>query len=379
MKFKSFEFNLREFAGSMGDFGTLFPLAIGYIVVNGLNPAGFLVMMGLANIATGLIYRLPMPIEPMKILAAAAIAQAWSPTMVYASAFAMGIIWLTITFTGAMRWLVKVTPLVVVRGVQIALGVSLAAQAFPMLQTWWLLGLVSIIIILTMRQNRYAPAALLLMLTGIGIVFFRGQFSQIPGPALTLPTFTFFGLKDVWNALLLAGFAQVPLTIGNAVIATASLIREYWPERTDINENKLALSHGVMNLIVPFWGGMPMCHGAGGLAGQYFFGARTGGANILEGIFEIILGLFFAGSIAVLFTAFPQAIIGAMLLLVGVEMLKFAKDLRFNQNLIPTATTVILALAFNMAVGFFVGLGVYHALNLWFSRRKKDGTLDLNR
>ena len=379
MKFKSFEFNLREFAGSMGDFGTLFPLAIGYIVVNGLNPAGFLVMMGLANIATGLIYRLPMPIEPMKILAAAAIAQAWSPTMVYASAFAMGIIWLTITFTGAMRWLVKVTPLVVVRGVQIALGVSLAAQAFPMLQTWWLLGLVSIIIILTMRQNRYAPAALLLMLMGIGIVFFRGQFSQIPGPALTLPTFTFFGLKDVWNALLLAGFAQVPLTIGNAVIATASLIREYWPERTDINENKLALSHGVMNLIVPFWGGMPMCHGAGGLAGQYFFGARTGGANILEGIFEIVLGLFFAGSIAVLFTAFPQAIIGAMLLLVGVEMLKFAKDLRFNQNLIPTATTVILALAFNMAVGFFVGLGVYHALNLWFSRRKKDGTLDLNR
>ncbi len=379
MKFKSFEFNLREFAGSMGDFGTLFPLAIGYIVVNGLNPAGFLVMMGLANIATGLIYRLPMPIEPMKILAAAAIAQAWSPTMVYASAFAMGIIWLTITFTGAMRWLVKVTPLVVVRGVQIALGVSLAAQAFPMLQTWWLLGLVSIIIILTMRQNRYAPAALLLMLMGIGIVFFRGQFSQIPGPALTLPTFTFFGLKDVWNALLLAGFAQVPLTIGNAVIATTSLIREYWPERTDINENKLALSHGVMNLIVPFWGGMPMCHGAGGLAGQYFFGARTGGANILEGIFEIILGLFFAGSIAVLFTAFPQAIIGAMLLLVGVEMLKFAKDLRFNQNLIPTATTVILALTFNMAVGFFVGLGVYHALNLWFSRRKKDGTLDLNR
>ena len=379
MKFKSFEFNLREFAGSMGDFGTLFPLAIGYIVVNGLNPAGFLVMMGLANIATGLIYRLPMPIEPMKILAAAAIAQAWSPTMVYASAFAMGIIWLTITFTGAMRWLVKVTPLVVVRGVQIALGVSLAAQAFPMLQTWWLLGLVSIIIILTMRQNRYAPAALLLMLMGIGIVFFRGQFSQIPGPALTLPTFTFFGLKDVWNALLLAGFAQVPLTIGNAVIATTSLIREYWPERTDINENKLALSHGVMNLIVPFWGGMPMCHGAGGLAGQYFFGARTGGANILEGIFEIVLGLFFAGSIAVLFTAFPQAIIGAMLLLVGVEMLKFAKDLRFNQNLIPTATTVILALTFNMAVGFFVGLGVYHALNLWFSRRKKDGTLDLNR
>ena len=74
VKIKSFEFNLREFAGSMGAFGTLFPLAIGYIAVCGLNPAGFLVMMGLANIATGIIYRLPLPIEPMKVLAVLAIA-----------------------------------------------------------------------------------------------------------------------------------------------------------------------------------------------------------------------------------------------------------------------------------------------------------------
>src|SRR5690554_1222990 len=94
MKIKSFEFNLRELAGSMGDFGTLFPLAIGYIVVCGLNPAGFLVMMGITNIATGLIYRLPMPIEPMKIIAIIAIAQHWTPSMVYASGFGMGIIWI---------------------------------------------------------------------------------------------------------------------------------------------------------------------------------------------------------------------------------------------------------------------------------------------
>jgi len=78
MKIKSFEFNLRELAGSMGDFGTLFPLAIGYIVVCDLNPAGFLVMMGITNIVTGLIYRLPMPIEPMKIIAIVAIAQHWT-------------------------------------------------------------------------------------------------------------------------------------------------------------------------------------------------------------------------------------------------------------------------------------------------------------
>ncbi len=148
MKFKSFEFNLRELAGSMGDFGTLFPFAIGYIVVNGLNPAGFLVMMGLANIATGIVYRLPMPIEPMKVLAVMAIAQHWSPSMVYASGFAMGIIWLVFAATNIIGWIAKITPKSVIWGIQITLGLPLAIEAVKMLSTWWVLGIVSIGIVL---------------------------------------------------------------------------------------------------------------------------------------------------------------------------------------------------------------------------------------
>jgi len=62
--YPAFAFNLRELAGSMGDFGTLFPLAIGYIAVNGMNPAGLFIMLGLTNIALGLIYHLPMPLQP---------------------------------------------------------------------------------------------------------------------------------------------------------------------------------------------------------------------------------------------------------------------------------------------------------------------------
>src|SRR4030042_1583831 len=102
MKIGSFEFNLRELAGSMGDFGTLFPLAIGYIAVCGLDPAGFLVMMGLANIATGLIYKLPMPIEPMKVLAVVAIAPRRTPSMIYASGFAVGVVWLVLAGGGVL-------------------------------------------------------------------------------------------------------------------------------------------------------------------------------------------------------------------------------------------------------------------------------------
>ncbi len=356
---KSFEFNLRELAGSMGDFGTLFPLAIGYIVVNGLDPAGFLVMMGVSNIVTGLVYRLPMPIEPMKVLAVVAIAQRWSPSMVYASGFAMGAIWLVFAATNAIGWLARFTPKSVVWGIQVTLGVLLAMQGIQMLATWWALGIVSILIVVWLRENRYAPAAVVLVLLGVAIVFVSGAMGRVSPPAFNLPPLTSFRLEEVWQTLLLAGFAQIPLTVTNACISTACLIQTYWPDKP-VTERRLSLNQGIMNLIVPFFGGMPMCHGAGGLAGQYYFGARTGGTNIIEGLIEIALGLFFASSIAVLFAVFPTAIIGAMMFLVGIELVKFAKSVRVNKDLLPMGATLVVALATNMAVGFLVGLGVYH-------------------
>ena len=368
MKIKSFEFNLRELAGSMGDFGTLFPLAIGYIIVCGLNPAGFLVMMGLTNIVTGLVYQLPMPIEPMKVLAVVAIAQHWSPSMIYASGFAMGIIWLVFAVTGVIDWIARVTPNSVIRGIQVALGVLLAIQAFKMISTWWVIGIVSILTVLVLRQNRYAPAAIVLMVLGVAIIFIKGQFQQINPPSLSLPPLTGFRFKEVWLTLLLAGFAQIPLTITNATIATSSLIKTYWPEKP-VSERKLSWNQGIMNLILPFFGGMPTCHGAGGLAGQYYFGARTGGTNILEGLIEISMGLFLANSIAGLFAVFPMAIVGAMMFLVGIELTKFAKDIRLNQDLIPMAVTVIVSLVTNMAYGFLAGLIVYHLIRFVFRRK----------
>ena len=368
MKIKSFEFNLRELAGSMGDFGTLFPLAIGYIVVCGLNPAGFLVMMGLANIATGVVYRLPMPIEPMKVLAIVAIAQHWSPSMVYASGFGQGIIWLLFAITGIVGWIARVTPNSVIRGIQVTLGVLLAIEAFKMLSTWWVLGIVSILIVLVLRQNRYAPAAIVLMVLGVAIMLIKGQFQQVRSPGINFLPLIGFPLGEVWQTLLLAGFAQIPLTVTNATIATSALIKTYWPDKP-VSERKLSLNQGIMNLIVPFFGGMPLCHGAGGLAGQYYFGARTGGTNVIEGVIEILLGLFLASSIADLFSVFPIAIIGAMMFLVGIELTKFARGMRLDKDLIPLSVTLVVALFTNMAYGFLVGLIVYHMIRLIFREK----------
>lgn len=369
MKIKSFEFNLRELAGSMGDFGTLFPLAIGYIAVCGINPSGLLITMGLANIITGFVYRIPMPIEPMKVIAVVAIAQHWAPSMVYASGFAMGIIWLIFALTGIIDWIAKLTPNSIIRGIQITLGILLVVEAFKMISSWWLLGIFSIFIVLLFKNNRFAPAAIVLITLGIGIMFIKGQFQQMHQPAISFPYFTSFTFNEVWQTLFLAGFAQIPLTITNATISTSSLIKTYWPEKP-VSERKLSWNQGIMNIIIPFFGGMPLCHGAGGLAGQYYFGARTGGTNIIEGIIEVLMGLFLANAIAEIFSFFPSAIIGAMMFMVGVELTKFAKDIHVNKDIIIMSIVVIISLITNMAFGFLVGLVIYYILK--FDLLKKN-------
>jgi len=376
MKIRDFEFNMRELGGSMGDFGTLFPLAIGYIVVCGMDPAGLLIMMGLANIATGLIYHLPMPIEPMKVLAVVAIAQKWSPSLVYASAFAMGTVWLLLAATGWVEWLARITPKSVVKGIQVALGVMLGLQGIKMIGAAWGLGIVAVAIVLLLRENRYAPAAVVLAVLGIALAAWKGDLAGIQPPGFRLPPLTLFSLHEVRDAMVLAGFAQVPLTATNAVIATASLIAAYWPGRP-VSERKLSINMGVMNLILPFFGGMPLCHGAGGLAGQYYFGARTGGTNLIEGAIEIGLGVFFAASIATLFQAFPMAIIGAMMLLVGFQLAAFARDVRPGFDMWVVILTVLVSLASNMALGFIAGMAAHWLQKILRGYLKREKMADM--
>lgn len=355
-------FSLQEFSGAMGDFGTLIPLAAGYIVVCGLDPAALLISIGIISIATGLVFKLPVPIEPMKVLAVVAIAQVWTPPMVYASGFAMGLIWIIFAASGLIELIARYTPQPVIRGIQAALGIMLAIQAFRMLSTWWALGLAAMLVAIVLRNNRFAPGILMILLLGVAISFYQGLSFAGLRPEFALPAFTVFSLNDVWPVMLLAGFAQVPLTATNAVISTASVMKTYWPDN-EIRPKKLAMSIGVINLALPFVGGMPICHGAGGLAAKHFFGARTGGANISIGLVELLCGLFLASFVAIIFTGFPEAIIGAMLLLIGFEMIRFVKDVKWGLDLIPLALTIAISVLTNMAFGFIAGIAVYYLLS----------------
>jgi len=365
-QYKDFEFNLRELAGSMGDFGTLFPLAIGLIAVCGMDPTALFVMIGLTNIVTGIIYRLPMPVEPKKVVSVAAIAQGWTASMVVASGVGLGIIWFVVVVTGALRKLIQVTPVYLIRGIQLTLGITLGWQALKMIAPKPWLGVLAVGIILLLRKNRYMPAALAIMALGIGIMAFRGSLVQHLSFGITLPQFSVPVWSEVWRAMVVAGFAQIPLTITNAVLATATMIRELFPEKA-VSESKLMLNMSAMNIASSFLGGMPMCHGSGGLAGQYYFGARTGGANILEGLIEISLGVFLGQSLLGVLTAFPMPLIGGMMLMVGVQLVRPVLALR-RWSLHLALLTTAVSIATNMAVGFTVGLaGTY--LVRWLIRR----------
>jgi MFS superfamily sulfate permease-like transporter len=161
--------------------------------------------------------------------------------------------------------------------------------------------------------------------------------------------------------MLFAGLAQLFLTLTNVMIATVSLIKELFPENEkQVSASDLALNMGLMNVFAPFLGGIPLCHGSGGLASQYAFGARTGGSMILEGLLEIFLGLFLSDTLLLIFTAFPKAILGAMLLYTAFLLAKISfKD--YTLKTLPIIiVSAVLCLIFNITIGFVVGLVLYY-------------------
>jgi len=307
-----------------------------------------------------------MPVEPKKVVSVAAIAQGWTASMVSASGLGLGIVWFILTLTGSMRRLADITPTFVIRGIQLALGITLGWEALHMMapEPWW--GIVAVAIILLLHDNRYAPAALVLMALGVVIMAIRGDLASTVTFGIRLPRFSVPRWDDVWRAMVLAGFAQIPLTITNAVLATAAMIRELFPDKP-VSEEKLMLNMGVMNVVSSCFGGMPLCHGSGGLAAQYYFGARTGGTNILEGLIEISLGVFLGQSLADLFGAFPIALIGGMMLMVGVQFVRPVLALRRWPLYLALLTTAVSVIT-NMAIGFLVGLAAVGALR-WLTRR----------
>ena len=355
------KFSLREFGGAFGDWGTLIPFIIGYVSIVGFNPAGIFLCLGITNIILGIKYNLPLPVQPQKTIGTVALSQRWHPSLVISTGFGTGIIWTVLGFSKKLNAIVKRVPIVAVRGIQLGLGLILGWAAILLFYDNIFLGIISMVIIIILINNKKIPSAIILMFMGFFIIFYMGAV-VISDIIFKTPEFTFYipNLEELLIGMLLAGIAQLFLTLTNVMIATVSLVKDLFPEKEDvIDANSLAFNMGVMNLINPFIGGIPLCHGSGGLAAQYAFGARSGGSMIFEGILEIILGLFFSHLLFLLFTTFPKAILGAMLLYTAFLLGRIAFK-EFNLRAIPIIIiSAILCFIINITVGFIVGLVLY--------------------
>ena len=386
-------FDRREFAGSLGDVGTLLPIATGLILINGMNATAVFVSVGLYYVLSGLYFRTTMPVQPMKVIAAYAIARGLSPLMISISGLWVGLILLLLSATGAISVIGRYVPRATVRGVQLTTGIMLLTEgvrfmvggtslqearqaAEPFLSVSALgpipigliLGVASIALILLLVENRSAPAAFLVLAGGAAVGLALGGYSRLAGLSLGfhLPSILPYGLPDVAEtlaALMILALPQIPMTVGNAVIAQADLTREYFGEEAAKRSSfrGLAVSMGLANLICPLLGAMPMCHGAGGLAAHYRFGARTAGSNLMIGPLFLAVGLFFGEQAVDFLGLIPLSVLGALLVFAGAQLSLMILDLKERRDMFVAVAILGTALATNLSVGFIVGIVLAYA------------------
>lgn len=363
------EYNRNEFAGAFGDLGTLIPFVAGYITLNKMDPLGILVSFGLFKIFAGLYFRTPVPIQPMKAIGGMAIAHAGTitPGMIWASGIFTGLFWLVMGATGAVTWIEKITAKPIVRGIMLGLGMNFMAEGLGMMKegAWIAAGGAALTLIL-FRQQRI-PAMLVLLIYGALAALWQKPdlFSDLSAISLRfrLPEFSFARMSwsEFATGCLVLGLPQAPLTLGNAIIGTVAENNAHFPDRK-VTVKTVALDHGLMNLVSTGLGGVPLCHGAGGMAGHIRFGARTGGALVILGVLVLLAGLFLSDSIMVIFQIFPRAVLGVILFFAGMELALVVRDVKLKrENLFVLLATAGTAM-WNMGVAYLVGLLLYYGI-----------------
>jgi hypothetical protein len=361
-------FNRAELAGAFGDVGTLVPFVVGYVTINHLEPQGVLLGFGLVAVASGFYFRTPMSVQPMKAIGTTAIThpEAISPGILWAAGLVTGALWLTMALTGAVSWLATLTRRPVVRGLVLGLGLSFVLEGVKLMHEGLALAIPAAMLTFGLLGQSRVPAMLALLVYGaaaailVDAALLRDLAAVKPAfrtPTLGLPA---LGWSDLIAGTLVLALPQAALTLGNAIIATVEEHNALFPHRP-VSVRLLALDHGLMNLVAVVLGGVPMCRGAGGMAGHVRFGARTGGALVILGVLLLTVALLFAESVTTLFRLFPRPVLGVILLFAGLELAISATNGDSSaRDRTVLALTAGLAL-WNMGAAYLTGLLVYHA------------------
>ncbi len=366
-----------EIAGSLGDLGTFLPLLVGMAATNGLDFATALFFAGLFSVVTGLTFSIPMAVQPMKAIAAVAITEGLTAPQIVAAGATVSLVVLVLGVTGLIDWLNRIVPRSVVRGLQLALGLSLATKGIQKIadtETWlaadsYTTGLVATLVALIFASSRRVPAAVVLFVGGVILATWtHPEVMRALGVGVTLPHWSPPAWDDFATAFPKAAFPQIPLTTLNSVIAVCALSADLFPDRR-AEPRKVAISVGMMNLIACWFGGMPMCHGAGGLAGQYRFGARTNGSILFLGTAKMVLAILFGASLMALCQVFPASILGVLMAFAGMELAIVCRDQTRRADAFAMILTAAACMALgNVALGFALGIVMAWLLQLGLVR-----------
>ena len=301
---------IRELSSAFADLGTFLPLALGLIVVAGMDPVGLLYGFGFFALATGLIYRRPIPVQPMKAVAAMGIAGIAGTEVLVATGILLGVTLIILSFTDVIGWLKGLFPKTVLYGMRLALAVSLIATITSYTEvSIWPVGLLLCVLVALQFGPAKTLSCLIVLLLGwywLGAEWNSSQWSM----QFALPTYSFPSIDAMGAAFTATYFPQLALTLTNALILTAVIAQEYFPESAkELTERRFALSSGVANLLLAPIGAMPMCHGAGGLSAHYGLGSRTGWSIAIFGLTCLIVAYLFGAQATTILQMVPNEVI----------------------------------------------------------------------
>lgn len=413
-----------EISGSLGDLGTFLPIAIALAVNGTVSLASTLIFSGIYNILTGLYFGIPLPVQPMKAIAAVAIARSFSNGSIAAAGIFVGACILLFSVTGVLRWFANAIPIPVIKGIQVGAGLSLIISACGSMlkplgwigpswadnRTW---AIVTFVALMLTNVYRKFPYALAVFVAGLAFAIIRtAQADHLPvfevwRPYVVVPT------AHQWRVGTIdAGIGQIPLTTLNSIVAVVHLAHDLLPNVHTPSITHIGLSVAGMNLLGCWFGAMPVCHGSGGLAAQYRFGARSGASVVFLGVLKLVIGVLFGETLVDLLKRFPAAFLGVMVIAAGLELLSVGESLNTSaardldqasgnlghsgQHLGPVLTdeerkrrwtvmmvTVGLLVGFkNDAVGFIAGMLAHWAYQIpsWWEQgrsRWSEGRLRL--
>jgi sulfate permease, SulP family len=365
------KFDGRELAGSVADLGVLVPIAVALIVQNGLSATAVLLPAGLLYVAAGLYYRLPVPVQPLKAFGAIAIAQGLGTNEIAAGALLMGGVFVVLGATGLLNRIAKMFPHPIIRGVQLSVGLLFCNLAWRLTTAppagfadrvepvWWLAaGAIAVTLAGLLMPRRAVALVLAVLATAAMVLAYPGPLILGPSP-IQLPELS---TQIFLTAAVVLVLPQLPLTFANSCLATADAARTYFGDAAvRVQPRRLALSLGMANLLAGSIGGMPVCHGAGGLTAHYGFGARSGGTPIVLGIAVLLLALILGASLAAVLAGFPLPILAGLLAIAGLLHIALLKDLAHPAHWALAIAVGVTGFFGNLAVALVLGLLAWYA------------------